>query len=89
MQLQPQRGAPFFVDFVSRKQILEHLKKVLTSHTKWSPQSTCVFLSLFQLHAANSDDLAHQKESLPHQVAAAQVLDAKDNHKDDLLWHIK
>lgn len=65
------------------------MKKRLTGHTKGPPQSSGVLLALFELHAAHSDDLTHQEEPLPHQVAAAQVLEAKDDGKDDLLGRIE
>lgn len=38
-----------------------------------------MLLALLELHAAHSDDLTHQEESLPHQVAAAQVLETSTN----------
>lgn len=47
----------------------------LTGHAEGSPQPPRVFLPLFELHAADSDNLTDQKQSLPHQIAAAQVLD--------------
>lgn len=53
----------------------------LTGHAEGSPQSSSLLLALFELHAAHPDDLAHQEEAWPHQVAAAQVLDAQPGVK--------
>lgn len=42
-----------------------------------------MFLALLQLHAAHPDDLTHQEEPRPHQVTAAQVLQAKQRRLTD------
>lgn len=57
-----------------------HTPLVLTRHTKRSPQASGVLLALFEFHTANPDDLADQKQSQPHQVAAAQILEAQFKH---------
>lgn len=49
----------------------------LTRHTKRSPQASGVLLALFEFHPANPDDLTDQKQPRPHQVAAAQILEAQ------------
>lgn len=65
------------VDFCIAWTHITPFEKQLTRHSKWPPQSSGVLLALFELHAAHSDDLTHQEEAWPHQVTAAQVLDAK------------
>lgn len=57
-----------------------HKPLVLTRHSERPPQASGVLLALFELHTANPDDLADQKQSLPHQVAAAQILEAQVKH---------
>lgn len=54
----------------------------LTGYTERPPQPSGVFLALLELHAAHSDDLTHQEESRPHQVAAAQVLETQTTGGD-------
>lgn len=56
----------------------------LTGYTERPPQASGVFLALLELHAAHSDDLTHQEEPLPHQVAAAQVLETQTSDGDHL-----
>lgn len=53
----------------------------LTCHTKRPPQASGVLLALFEFHTANPDDLTDQKQSRPHQVAAAQILEAQFKHQ--------
>lgn len=60
------------MDFVETN--IRNIEKQLTRHTKRSPQSTRVFLALFELHASHSDNLTHQKKPRPHQVTSAEVL---------------
>lgn len=50
----------------------------LTRHAERPPQASGVLLALFELHAADPDDLADQEEAWPHQFAAAQILEAED-----------
>lgn len=39
-----------------------------------------MLLALFEFHTADPDDLTDQKQSRPHQVAAAQILEAQFKH---------
>lgn len=55
--------------------------KLPTSHAEGSPQPGGLLLALLELHAAHPDDLTHQEEARPHQVAAAQVLGTKDKQR--------
>lgn len=54
----------------------------LTRHAKGPPQASGVLLALFELHPANPDDLTDQEEAWPHQVAAAQILQAQVMRSD-------
>lgn len=49
----------------------------LTRHAEGPPQASGVLLALLELHPAHPDDLTDQEEAWPHQVAAAQVLEAE------------
>lgn len=53
----------------------------LTCHTKRPPQASGVLLALFEFHTANPDDLTDQKQSGPHQVAHAQILESQVKHQ--------
>lgn len=68
--------------FCSEPEPGEHALQVqledgLTRHAERSPQASGVLLALFQLHPPDPDDLTDQEQSWPHQVAAAQVLEAE------------
>ncbi len=43
-----------------------------------------MFLSLLQLHAAHTDDLTHQEETLSDEVTAAQILNTEEEQQEAL-----
>lgn len=68
MQPHHQRGVVFFFVELLVNCFKYHrpFENLLTGHSKRPPQPAGLFLALLELHAAHSDDLTNQEESLPH-----------------------